>query len=158
MMILTRTALAIGIAATLSVSACGGSDEGEGTDVEGAAVSVATEDPAETPPATDPPVVAIPADWPPSIPTPDLEGMLLTGAVVRGEGTDARYDLQYEGGSRDAQVLYDEYEALVLAQGWAVNDDSDPLAGVYVMENRSMTIVATSGAERSRLTVAVAPN
>ena len=134
MMILTRTALAIGIAATLSVSACGGSDEGEGTDVEGAAVSVATEDPAETPPATDPPVVAIPADWP------------------------ARYDLQYEGGSRDGQVLYDEYEALVLAQGWAVNDDSDPLAGVYVMENRSMTIVATSGAERSRLTVAVAPN
>ena len=155
-MIVTRTALALAIAATLAVAGCG-SDEGEGTDVENAAIPVGSESPVETAPATDPPVVEVPAEWLPIIPTPEIDGMRITGAVVRGGGDSARYDLRYDGGPLDAQVIYDDYEALVLTAGWATFDDADPLAGEYRLDGRTMTIVSSADAERSRLTVEVGP-
>ncbi len=158
MMIVKRSALTVGLVATLFLTACGGGDgEGEGDDVDDAAVTtVATEEPVETSPPTDPPVVEVPADWLPSIPVPEIDGMLLAGAVVRGEGADARYELRYDGEPLDAQVVYDGYEALVLAEGWTVRDDSDPLFGSYELEGRTMDIVVDSDEAQTRLTVSVA--
>ena len=153
-MIVKRTALTVGIVATLLLTACGGS-EGEGDDVDGAAAPVATEAPAETPPPTDPPVVEIPADWFEPIPVPEIDGMLLVDAAVSGEGADTRYDLRYDGGSLDAQVVYDDYEALVLADGWTVRDDSEPLFGIYELDGRTMDLVVSSDDSQSRLTVVV---
>ena len=82
--------------------------------------------------------------------------MLLTGAAVSGEGAEARYDLRYDGEASDPQAVYDEYEALVLAEGWAVADDSDPLVGVYTLDGRRMDLVASGGGTSTRLTVVVA--
>ncbi len=154
----TRPALAIAISASLVVAACGGSGgEGEGDDVENAAIPTAPSDETvETPPPTDPPVVVVPADWLPSIPVPEIEGMLLTGAAVRGEGAEARYDLRYDGDVPDPQPVYDEYEALVLAEGWVVADDSNPLIGAYTLDGRRMDLVASGDGASTRLTVAVA--
>lgn len=155
-MIVTRTALAFGIAATLTLASCGGDSDG-GTDVDTAAVPVGTETTVETVPGTDPPVVEIPADWPATIPTPEIADMSITGAVVRGEGDTARYDLRYDGGPLDPQVIYDEYEALALADGWAVFDVAESLRGVYRLDGRTMNIVVTADTELSRLTVEVSP-
>ena len=95
-MMVKRTLLAVGVSGALLVTACGGSDD-DGGDRTAPAQPVATPAPPETPPPTEPRTVEVPADWFEAVPVPEIEGMRLVAADVRGEGADARYDLRYDG-------------------------------------------------------------
>ena len=154
-MIVKRTALTLGIVATVLLTACGGSDDDSDDAGAPAEAPVATEAPVETPPPTDPPVVEIPPNWFEPIPVPEIDGMSLVDAAVNGEGADTRYDLRYDGGPLDAQVVYDDYEALLLADGWTVGDDAEPLIGAYVLDGQTMDLVVSADESQSRLTVVV---
>lgn len=155
-MMVKRTLLAVGVSGALLVTACGGSDD-DGGDRTAPDQPVATPAPPETPPPTEPRVVEVPADWLEAVPVPEIEGMRLVAADVRGEGADARYDLRYDGDPLDAQVVYDEYAALLTESGWVLIDGSTALVGTYELDGNTLTLVVTSESEQSRLTVAVTP-
>lgn len=158
-MMVKRTLLAIGVSAALVLTACGGGDDDDSDgDRTAPAQPIATPAPPETPPPTEPSVVEVPADWFEAVPVPEIEGMRLVAADVRGEGAEARYDLRYDGDPLDAQVVYDEYAVLLTEAGWLLVDSSTALVGTYELDGNTLTLVVTSDSEQSRLTVAVTPS
>lgn len=157
-MMVQRTLLAVGVSAALVLTACGGGDDDSDGDSTAPAQPIATPAPPETPPPTEPRVVEVPANWFEAVPVPEIEGMRLVAADVRGEGADARYDLRYDGEALDAQVVYDEYAVLLTEAGWSLADSSTALVGTYELDGNTLTLVVTSDTEQSRLTVAVTPS
>lgn len=172
----TRTTLAgMFTVAALALTACGGSDDDEPTEVAATVAGPSEVGGGETSePATDeasepangedgseqaplPATVEVPADWDPLVPVDPIPGVGLTFIDIRDNGGPTPlYELQYDGTDQDGVALYDQYEALVLAAGWTEFAKSTPLIGTYTQGDRNLTIAAFGGTN-SQIIVSVAP-
>jgi hypothetical protein len=152
---------AFGIAITLTLAACGGSDADNTTEPVATAGDSADDIADDTTPE-GPELIAVevPADWDPSVPTGPADAMTLTFAESRPfDDSGSIYELEYNGNTGlDAQTVFSEYEAMVLAAGWTAATDTTQLVGSYSLDDRTLTIVVVLNIETLSLIVSAIPN